>query len=70
MADIVEKENVGLVVDSSNVEEITEAIIRLKENPELCQQLGASGRRAYEQRYNWETMKQRLLNLYHEVTAK
>ena len=67
MADIVEKENCGLVVDSNSIEEIKKAIIRLKKNPELCQQLGANGRRAYEQQYNWETMKQRLLNLYQEL---
>ncbi len=67
MSDIVEKENSGLLVDSRNVEEIKEAIIKLKEDSELCQQLGANGRKAYEQRYSWETMRQRLLKLYREL---
>lgn len=68
MTAIVEKENCGLVVDSGNIEEIKEAIERLKEDPGLCQQLGANGRRAYEQQYNWETMQERLLALYHKTT--
>ncbi len=67
MADIVGKDNCGLVVDCNSVEEIKEAIVRLKEAPELCRQLGANGRKAYEQRYNWEIMKQRLITLYQEL---
>lgn len=69
-AEIVEKENCGLVVDSSSTEEIKEAIIRLKESPELCQLLAANGRRTYEQRYNWEIGRQRLVNLYNEMSNK
>ena len=64
MSDIVDKENSGILVDSRNVEELKAAIIKLKEAPELCQQLGANGREAYEQRYNWEVMRKRLLGLY------
>ncbi len=64
MADIVAKEDCGLVVDSANIEEIKEAITKLKDAPELRRRLGANGRQAYEQRYNWETMRQRLLDCY------
>ncbi len=67
MADIVEKEHCGLALDPDNIDEIREAIAKLRENPGLYQQLGANGRKAYEQRYNWATMRQRLLNLYQEV---
>jgi glycosyltransferase involved in cell wall biosynthesis len=65
----VHKENCGLVVDANNIEEIEKAIIKLKENPELCQQLGVNGRKAYEQRYSWEIMKHRLISLYQEVAG-
>jgi glycosyltransferase involved in cell wall biosynthesis len=61
--------NCGLVIDASNIEEIVPAIVKLKENPELCRQLGANGRRAYEQRYSWEIMEQRLLAVYRELCA-
>ncbi len=68
MADIVEKENCGLVVDCDSASEIEKAIEKLKDDPKLCRQLGANGRRAYEQRYSWEIMRQRLLKLYHEIS--
>lgn len=70
MADTVEKENCGLVVDSGSVDEIRAAIVSLKEDPGLCHQLGANGRKAYEQKYNREIMEQRLLTLYNEITGR
>lgn len=62
-AEIVEKEKSGLIINSPFVEELKAAIIKLKESPDLCIQLGTNGRRAYEQRYNWEIMETRLLDL-------
>ena len=68
-ADKVRKENCGLVVDANNIEEVKEAIIKLRDNQELCEELGANARRAYEERYSWEIMEQRLLALYEELTS-
>lgn len=70
MADMVENENCGLVVDSNSVDEIRKAIVSLKESPQLCRQLGANGRRAYEGKYNREIMEQRLLTLYRDTWRK
>jgi glycosyltransferase involved in cell wall biosynthesis len=64
MADIVRKENCGLVVPYGEVEAIKEAILKLKNDWQLRQTLGQNGRRAYENRYNWQIMKQRLLDSY------
>jgi len=64
----VYEENCGLVVDANNIEEIREAIIKLRDNPALCQELGANARRAYEQKYGWHIMEQRLIGLYAELT--
>ncbi|MCL0076727.1 glycosyltransferase family 4 protein [Dehalococcoidia bacterium] len=69
-ADKVCKENCGLVVDANNIEEIKEAIVKLKENPELCKEFGANARKAYEQRYRWEIMEQRLIGLYKEIDGE
>ena len=69
-ANKVGEENCGLVVDANNVEEIKEAIIKLRDNPGLCRELGANGRKAYEERYSWENMEQRLLALYRELTGE
>ena len=64
----VYEENCGLVVDASSIEQIKQAIIKLRDNPELCRQLGANARKAYAQRYSWEIMEKRLINLYQELT--
>lgn len=63
MADIVRKENCGLVVPYGDVEAIKHAILTLKD-PELCTQLGRNGRSAYEQKYSWKIMEERLLTAY------
>ena len=66
----VYEENCGLVVDANDIAEIRKAIVKLKENPQLCQELGATGRKAYEQRYSWQIMEQRLVTLYQELTQE
>ena len=66
MAEIVRKENCGLVVPYGDVNAIKHAIMMLKDDPQLGKQLGANGRRAYEQKYSWAIMKERLLALYKE----
>ena len=63
----VMRDKCGVVIDANNVEEVREAILKLKNNTELCKTLGMNGRRAYEQRYSWQLMMQRLLNLYSEL---
>ena len=69
-ANKVREENCGLVVDANNVEEIKEAIIKLRDNPELCEELGVNARKAYEGRYSWEIMERRLLTLYQELVGE
>ena len=64
----VRKENCGLVVDANNIEEIKEAIVKLRDNPELCKELGINARKAYELRYSWEIMEKRLISLYQELS--
>jgi len=64
----VYEENCGLVVDANNLEEVKGAIIKLRDNLELCRELGVNARKAYEQRYSWEIMEQRLVALYKEIT--
>ena len=69
-ANKVYEENCGLAVAADSIAEIREAIVKLKENPELCQELGANAKQAYEQRYNWGIMEQRLIDLYRDIASK
>lgn len=70
MANIVREENCGLVVPYGDVQTIRGAIVQLKSDPGLRQKLGANGRRAYEGKYDWQIMEQRLLTLYQQISNK
>lgn len=63
----VERHNCGFAVDCNSVKEIRLAIEKLRDDRELCEQLGANGRRAYEEKYNWTNMEKRLLDLYRTI---
>lgn len=69
-ADKVHKDNSGLVINSNNAEEIRVAIITLRDNPELCKELGSNAGKAYDQRYSWDIMERRLLDIYRELTGE
>lgn len=64
MAEIVREEKCGFVVPYGDADAIKHAILTLKKNPALCKHLGKNGRDAYEKKYNWEIMEERLLKIY------
>lgn len=64
---IVSTENCGLIVPYGDVGAIREAILKLKNDPDLRMKLGANGRNAYEKKYGWEIMKQKILNAYNAL---
>lgn len=64
---IVQKQDCGLVVEYGSRLDLETALSKLDEEPLLRQRLGQNARRAFEQDYNWETMKQRLLMLYGDL---
>jgi glycosyltransferase involved in cell wall biosynthesis len=66
-ANKVREENCGLIVDANNIEEIKEAIVKLRDDLELCEELGANARKAYELRYSWEIMEKKLLDMYNHL---
>lgn len=70
MADIVRKENCGIIVPYNDVLALKNAIFDLKNNPEIGKKLGEHGRNAFEREYNWEIMEERLLNLYNNLIGK
>jgi glycosyltransferase involved in cell wall biosynthesis len=54
IADIVESEQCGILVDFEDPEDVARAISFLSENRDQCRAMGARGRRAFESRFNWE----------------
>ena len=67
MGAIVEENNCGITVDPTNIMQISDAIIELLKDPEKEKKMGENGRRAVEEKYNWENMEKRLFGLYEEL---
>ena len=61
---IVEECDCGLVVPSGDYNEMAEAVIRLYKDKEYSRKLGENGRRAVEEKYNWENEAKKLCELY------
>jgi len=63
--DIVEKEvQCGIIVDYDNIDQIKQAIVLLRDNNELRIKQGKNGRKAFEEKYNWNNMEQKLYEIY------
>ncbi|NEP55944.1 MAG: glycosyltransferase family 4 protein [Symploca sp. SIO2G7] len=66
---IIEKNNCGICVDPLNPQEIAQAIQWIFDHPQEAEQIGKNGRKAVEEKYNWETESKKLLALYQELLA-
>ena len=63
----VEETGCGLCVDPKDIGAVTEAVRFLTEHPEKAREMGRSGRRWAEEKYNWAHEEQKLLALYREL---
>lgn len=59
--------NSGIIVDPTNPKQISNAIIKLINNPGLCEELGNNGIRAVTEEYNWSKMEMKLIDLYKKI---
>ncbi len=66
-ANKVLEENCGLVVNAKNVHEIKAAIKELRDDQKLCTKLGNNSKKAYERRYQWKIMENKLLTFYQQL---
>ncbi len=57
----------GVLVDPTDPDAIAEAIVYLMEHPEEARRMGENGRRAVLERYNWEEIEGRLLEVYQAI---
>jgi glycosyltransferase involved in cell wall biosynthesis len=65
--DIVNETECGVVVQYGNAKQIKESIIALRDNSQLCKMLGENGRKAFLEKYNWNTMQERLYKIYEDL---
>lgn len=64
---IIRTNNCGLYVNPSDVKAIAEAIIYLRDNPTVANEMGERGRKAVLNTYNWKYEEAKLLSLYSEL---
>jgi glycosyltransferase involved in cell wall biosynthesis len=67
--EIVEGNDCGLCVDPLKPKEIADAIRWIVEHPEEAEQMGKNGRKAVEEKFNWENENRKLLELYEQVLS-
>jgi glycosyltransferase involved in cell wall biosynthesis len=68
--EIVKESKCGILVEYRDIQQIEEAIVTLRKDPQLRRQLGENGRRAFEERYNWAVMERRLFDIYGTLSQK
>ena len=64
---VVDEYACGITVDPSNPVDIAAGITQILEDPEQALEMGANGRRAIEQYFNWEIEEQKLFLLYDKI---
>lgn len=66
--EVVESSTCGLLVDpEQELKQVADAIAEWWHHPEIPRHLGANGRRAIQDQYNWENLAARLVGLYSEL---
>jgi glycosyltransferase involved in cell wall biosynthesis len=68
-SEIVEGNACGICVDPLDPDAMAAAARRLRDDPALRREMGERGRRAVEEKYNWDSEAKRLLALYDELLA-
>jgi glycosyltransferase involved in cell wall biosynthesis len=68
--EFVREHKVGLGVEYGDLQQIKNAIIKLRDDDELKKKLGENGRKLVEGFYNWEKMQERLLEVYTNLEGK
>jgi len=67
--EFTEKEEIGLTVEYTE-EALKQVIIQLRDDPALRERLGRNGLQAALTRYNWQSQKKNLLELYTDIETK
>ncbi len=66
--EIVLGENCGLSVDTTDPQEFAKAIQFFLDNPDKAREMGMNGYRAVREKYNWNIEKQKLLQVYENLS--
>jgi len=61
---VVREEGCGVLVDTTDPHQVAEAVLDLLSHPEKAGEMGERGRRAIQEKYNWEKEQEKLLRAY------
>jgi len=64
IGDVLTDEETALLVEPGDAQQLTDAILRLSESPELRQRLGPAARKAAVERHTWRRNAQRVIDEY------
>ena len=64
---ILKETHAGLVYASNSASDLEEKIIYLNKKPDLMEEMGANGKRAVFEKYNWDNTAGNLINLYRNL---
>ena len=67
--EIIEENQCGICVDPLNPQAIAEAIQWFLEHPDEAKRMGENGRKAVEEKYNWEAEAEKLRSLYSKLLS-
>lgn len=67
--EIVEGNECGICVDPMDAKAVAEAIQWIIDNPNEAQRMGVNGRKAVQEKYNWETESEKLTKLYQKILS-
>ncbi|PNW37195.1 UNVERIFIED_CONTAM: glycosyl transferase, partial [Euhalothece sp. KZN 001] len=65
--EIIKQNDCGICVNPLNPQEIAEAIQWIIKHPNQAAEMGKNGRKAVEEKYNWEPESKKLLNIYEKL---
>ncbi len=67
--EVVEGNHCGICVNPKDSDAVADAIVYLMKNPEEAAVMGANGRKAVLEKYNWSIEEKKLLQLYQQLLA-
>lgn len=66
---VMEEYKFGICVDPDDIEGTAKALEYLYANPDIAAQMGANGRKAVFERFNWESESEKLVALYRKIIS-
>lgn len=65
--EIIDEEQCGICVNPHNIDEITNAIKYLLDNPNQAKFMGMNGKKAIKNKYNWSSEEKKLYKFYNDI---